>query len=200
MSEDPLRMTGRAWVFGDAINTDDMYPGFAMRLPIAEAAKHMFDATRPGWPELVRPGDIVVAGRNFGLGSSRPVPLLFRELGVTALVAEQFNSLFLRNCINYGLPAITLPEARAVVRDGDDVTIDIARGTLSNVSAGSAHAATAMPGFLLDILRAGGLFPQLEAAGMLRPQILGGDGPAGASPSARTPHPPITAPSQGSRK
>lgn len=93
---DEERVSGRAWVFGDEINTDDMYPGFAMKLPVPEAARHMFDATRPDWPQLVRPGDIVVGGRNFGLGSSRPVALLFQELGVRCLLAEEFNSLFLR--------------------------------------------------------------------------------------------------------
>lgn len=122
-----LTVTGRAWVFGDEINTDDMYPGRAMGLPVAEASTHMFDATRPGWPKLVEPGDIVVAGQNFGIGSSRPVAELFVELGVGALVAEQYNSLFLRNCLNYGLPAVTIPDARAFITESDLVTIDVER-------------------------------------------------------------------------
>ena len=116
-----MSATGRAWVFGDEVNTDDMYPAFAMRLPMAEAAAHMFNASRPGWPALVRPGDIVVGGRNFGLGSSRPVPMLFKELGIAGLVAEQFNSLFYRNCINYGLLALTVPDARELITEGDQV-------------------------------------------------------------------------------
>jgi 3-isopropylmalate/(R)-2-methylmalate dehydratase small subunit len=88
------RIEGVAWVFGDEVNTDDMYPGFAFRLPVEEAAQMMFNSSRPDWPSLVRRGDILVGGRNFGLGSSRPVPVLLRQLGIDALVAEQFNSLF----------------------------------------------------------------------------------------------------------
>lgn len=168
-----LHLTGRAWVFGDDINTDDMYPGFAMRLPLPEAAHHMFNATRPGWPELVRPGDIVVAGRNLGLGSSRPVPLLFAELGIAALVADQFNTLFLRNCINYGLPPITLPGATTHIKEGDTVSIDLESAHLTNTTTGTTHQFTPLPPFLLDILQAGGLFPHLESDGLLRPQTQG---------------------------
>ncbi|WP_031467171.1 3-isopropylmalate dehydratase [Sciscionella sediminilitoris] len=161
------RISGRAWVFGDGINTDDMYPGFAMRLPIEEAARHMFHASRPEWPQLVRPGDIVVAGRNFGLGSSRPVPLLFRELGIAALVAEQFNSLFFRNCINYGLPAATLPSATSLIGEGETVLIDLAEG---NLRAGeTVHPIAPLPELLRAVLDAGGLFRQLELDGKLRP-------------------------------
>jgi 3-isopropylmalate/(R)-2-methylmalate dehydratase small subunit len=168
-SDRELRAEGRAWVFGDAVNTDDMYPGFAMRLPLTEAAQHMFNASRPDWPTMVRPGDIVVAGRNFGLGSSRPVPLLFKELGVGALLAEQFNSLFYRNCINYGLPAFTVAGIASAVTEGDNLRIDVLTGRVVNTTTGTEHAAAALPAFLLDILQAGGLIARLEAAGKLRP-------------------------------
>ena len=77
-----LAVTGKVWVFGDNLNTDDMYPAFAMRMDPPEAAKHVFYEVRPGWTDEVRPGDIVLAGRNFGVGSSRPVAALFNELGV----------------------------------------------------------------------------------------------------------------------
>ncbi|HEY1702541.1 MAG TPA: 3-isopropylmalate dehydratase [Trebonia sp.] len=169
-----LRARGRAWVFGDAVNTDDMFPGFAMRLPTEEAARYMFNATRPDWPTLVRPGDIVVAGRNFGLGSSRPVPLLFKSLGVAAVAAEQFNSLFYRNCINYGLLAVSIPDVRSLVTEGDTVTVDPVAGRLVNESTGAVSEGAALPSFLLDIVQAGGIFPRLEAAGKLRPH----EGPA----------------------
>lgn len=164
-----LRIEGNAWAFGDGINTDDMYPGFAMRLPLDEAARHMFHATRPDWPELVRPGDIVVAGRNFGLGSSRPVPLLFKQLGVAALVAEQFNSLFYRNCINYGLPAVAVPGITDALNEGDRLLVDVPEGRLTNLTTGRTHSVTPLPELLLTVLNAGGLFSQLEAAGQLRP-------------------------------
>ncbi|GAB2480400.1 LeuD/DmdB family oxidoreductase small subunit [Nocardiopsis aegyptia] len=168
-----LSVTGRAWVFGDDVNTDDMYPGFAMKLPMAEASRFMFNATRPGWSDLVEPGDVVVAGRNFGLGSSRPVAELFTALGVTALIAEQYNSLFLRNCLNLGLPAVTVPDARAFVSEGDVVSIDVEHGVAMNDSTGVERAFTRFPGFLVDMLRSGGLIRQLEVAGHLRPPTGG---------------------------
>ncbi|MEU6409021.1 hypothetical protein [Microbispora sp. NPDC046933] len=163
-----LRVRGRAWVFGDEINTDDMYPGFAMKLPVHEAARHMFHATRPEWPSLVRPGDIVVAGRNFGLGSSRAVAELFVALGVAALVAEQYNSLFLRNALNYGLPAITLPDARALIAEGDVVGIDVEAGLITNHTRREEHRVPPFPDFIMQMLRSGGLINQLEDGGYLR--------------------------------
>ncbi|OZM78160.1 3-isopropylmalate dehydratase [Pseudonocardia sp. MH-G8] len=154
-------------MFGNEINTDDMYPGFAMKLPIAEGARHMFHATRPDWPQLVRPGDIVVGGRNFGLGSSRPVALLFQELGVRCLLAEEFNSLFLRNCINYGLAALTVPGITGQVTDGDTVDVDVAAGTVRDRRTGQELQSPPIPEFLLRILRSGGLIAQLERDGHL---------------------------------
>jgi 3-isopropylmalate/(R)-2-methylmalate dehydratase small subunit len=160
-------ITGRAWVFGDSIDTDAMYPGFAMKLPIPEAARHVFYDLRPGWTEQVRPGDIVVAGRNFGIGSSRPVAALMRQLGVTALVAEEFNSLFLRNAINNGLPALTVPGVRGLVQEGDQVTVDLAEGWLE--AGGRRVTVPPLPRMVLDILDAGGLIARLTADGYLRP-------------------------------
>lgn len=162
-----LRYCGRAWVFGDGVNTDDMFPGFAMKLPVADAARHMFNATRPDWPELVRPGDLVVGGRNFGMGSSRPVPVLFQELGVAAIVAEEFNSLFLRNCVNYGLPALTVPSIRAKVTEGDRLCVDIGDASVENAATGWRLPGAAFPEFILDILRSGGVLAKLEHDGLL---------------------------------
>jgi 3-isopropylmalate/(R)-2-methylmalate dehydratase small subunit len=169
MPSERLACTGRAWVFGDEINTDDMYPGFAMKLPIPEAAQHMFNATRPDWPKLVQPGDIVVGGHNFGLGSSRPVALLFLELGVRCLLAEQFNSLFLRNCINYGLPALEVPGVTAAVTEGDQLDVDVAAGGVLDQRTGKRLQGPPMPDVLLRVLSAGGLINQLERDGYLNP-------------------------------
>lgn len=163
----PLQVRGRAWVFGDEINTDDMYPGFAMKLPVPEAARYMFDATRPGWPELVEPGDIVVAGRNFGLGSSRPCAELFTHLGVSCLVAEQYNSLFHRNALNYGLPALTVPDARSLITEGDVLAIDAAAGLVRNETRGTEHGVDPLPAFIVELIDGGGLINRLEAGGFL---------------------------------
>jgi 3-isopropylmalate/(R)-2-methylmalate dehydratase small subunit len=158
---------GRAWVFGDSVDTDNMYPGFAMKLPLGEAAKHIFYDLRPGWTDEVAAGDIVVAGRNFGIGSSRPVAQLFLELGVAALVAEEFNSLFLRNSINFGLPAVTIPKAAKAVADGHRVRLDIPRATIEPADSGARLQGTPLPEFVLGILAQGGLLPKLAADGYL---------------------------------
>ena len=84
-----MKFTGKVWVFGDDLNTDAMYPGFAMKMEPAEAARHIFYEVRPGWTDQVSAGDIVMAGKNFGVGSSRPVAALFAELpGLEVLVPE----------------------------------------------------------------------------------------------------------------
>jgi 3-isopropylmalate/(R)-2-methylmalate dehydratase small subunit len=158
---------GRAWVFGDSVDTDNMYPGFAMKLSPQEAARHVFYDLRPGWADLVQAGDIVVAGRNFGIGSSRPVAQLFLELGVAALIADEFNSLFLRNSINFGLPAVTIPGAANEIADGSTVRLDIRRARIELVGDGVRLDGIPLPDFVLDILAQGGLLPKLAADGYL---------------------------------
>ena len=156
---------GKVWVVGDSVTTDAMYPAFAMKLPVPEAAKHIFYELRPGWTEQVRPGDIVVAGRNFGLGSSRPVASLFRHLGVAALIAEEFNSLFLRNAINHGLPALTVPGVAKAFADGETARLDFAEGWVENTVTGARLEGHGLPPLVLDILAAGGILPKLAREG-----------------------------------
>jgi 3-isopropylmalate/(R)-2-methylmalate dehydratase small subunit len=157
----------RAWVFGDSVDTDNMYPGFAMKLPIEEAARHMFYDLRPGWSDQVQTGDIVIAGKNFGIGSSRPVAQLFKQLGVVALVADEFNSLFLRNSINFGLPAVTIPGVTTVINDQDRVVLDVRRARIEKPSDGIKLTGTPLPEFVLEILAGGGLLPKLAADGYI---------------------------------
>ena len=152
-------------MFGDSINTDAMYPGFAMKLDLAEAARHVFYDLRPGWTDEVADGDIIVAGRNFGLGSSRPVAALMRHLGISALIAEEFNSLFLRNAINNGLPAITVPAFRERVLEGETISVDLDASTLR--IQGDTVDFAPLPTFVLDILDAGGLIDRLVTDGYL---------------------------------
>jgi len=166
-----LRVTGRVWVFGDGLTTDDMYPPDAMKLDLPEAAKHVFYHVRPGWTDLVRPGDIVVAGRNFGLGSSRPVAALFTQLGVAALIAEEFNSLFFRNAVNAGLPAMTVPRATSVFHQGDTALIDLATGAWRNETTGVGGAVPVLPGLVLEIIASGGVLPRLANQGYLPAEL-----------------------------
>jgi 3-isopropylmalate/(R)-2-methylmalate dehydratase small subunit len=157
----------RAWVFGDSVDTDNMYPGFAMKLPIEEAAKHIFYDLRPGWTDQVKPGDIVIAGKNFGVGSSRPVAQLFKQLGVAALVADEFNSLFLRNSINFGLPAVTIPGVSTAIADQDQVVLDVRAATIEKPADGTKLTGAPLPDFVLHIVAGGGLLPKLVADGFI---------------------------------
>jgi 3-isopropylmalate/(R)-2-methylmalate dehydratase small subunit len=166
-----LSMTGKVWVFGNDLNTDAMYPAFAMKLDPPEAAKQIFYQVRPGWTDEVAPGDIVVAGRNFGVGSSRPVATLFAELGVAGLVAEEFNSLFFRNAVNAGLPAMTLPSATTLFTEGDTGTFDLSDGTWRNDTAGTSGSVLRLPELILDIIASGGVMPRLAAQGYLPAEL-----------------------------
>jgi 3-isopropylmalate/(R)-2-methylmalate dehydratase small subunit len=166
-----LTITGKVWVFGDDLNTDAMYPAFAMKMDPPEAAKHIFYEVRPGWTDQVSPGDAVVAGKNFGLGSSRPVAALFAELGVAGLVAEEFNSLFFRNAVNAGLPAMTVPDATSVFREGDVGTFDLSTGAWRNETTGASGAVPKLPDLILDIIASGGVLPRLAAQGYLPAEL-----------------------------
>jgi 3-isopropylmalate/(R)-2-methylmalate dehydratase small subunit len=166
-----LKFRGKVWVFGDSLNTDAMYPAFAMKMDPPEAAKHIFYEVRPGWTDQVSPGDIVVAGKNFGLGSSRPVAALFTELGVAGLVAEEFNSLFFRNAVNAGLPAMTVPNATTVFHEGDTGTFDLTEGTWRNDATGASGTVARLPDLILDIIESGGVMPRLVAQGYLPAEL-----------------------------
>lgn len=162
-----VAFTGRVWVFGDSLDTDAMYPGFAIKMDPAEAAKHVFYEVRPGWTDEVRAGDIVVAGKNFGIGSSRPVSALFIELGVAGVVADEFNSLFFRNAINAGLPAMTLPGATSIFKDGDVGAFDLTDGSWRNETTGASGTVAKLPEMMLDIIASGGLMRRLVIQGYL---------------------------------
>jgi 3-isopropylmalate/(R)-2-methylmalate dehydratase small subunit len=167
-AQQSLRFCGRVWIFGDEVNTDDMYPGFAMRLPVTEATRYMFSASRPGWPEQVSSGDIIVGGLRFGLGSSRPVPLLLKELGVAAVIAEEISSLFLRNCINYGFPACAAPGVTSIFKERQRAILDLDIGMVKNADTATGLEITQYPEFVLEILRSGGVIPALRRQGLLK--------------------------------
>jgi 3-isopropylmalate/(R)-2-methylmalate dehydratase small subunit len=147
----------------------------------------VFYNVRPGWTDQVRPGDVVIAGRNFGLGSSRPVAALFRQLGVAGLIAEEFNSLFFRNAVNAGLPAMTVPGATSIFHDGDTATVDLATGTWSNQTTQTSGTVPLLPGLVLEIIAGGGVLARLAHQGYL---------PADLADLLRSPD--VAAASQGS--
>ena len=165
MSDTVIR--GRVWKFGDDINTDLMYPGFVHAMPEAEQAKYCFSANRPGWVDLVQEGDIVLGGRNFGTGSSRPAARSLRNVGIRCLLAESINGLFLRNAVNYGLPALALPGVAAAFAEGDVAEVDVTLGTVRNARTGAEFQGTPLPPMLCEIIAAGGLVPLLRQRGYL---------------------------------
>ena len=162
-----LQMEGMAWSFGDDINTDLILPGAAFLLPVEEQIKHCFSANRPGWCDKVQPGDVIVAGRNFGVGSARPIGNVFACLGVAGVIAASFNGLGLRNCVNYGVHVLPCPEAVDSISDGDHVAVDWTSGIIRNLTRGNKILGNPVPLPLLDIAQAGGVLPALEAEGFL---------------------------------
>ncbi|MGI9658092.1 MAG: 3-isopropylmalate dehydratase [Gaiellaceae bacterium] len=158
---------GRVWTFGDDISTDLLYPQTAYSLPIEEAAQLVFSATRPGWSQDVEPGDIVVGGINFGMGSSRPAVALLRQLGVGANLAESFTNLYFRNCVNYALPALAAPGILAAVTEGDRIRVDFSTGSIENLTTSAKLSADSLPAELLAIVESGGVLDSLEAMGYL---------------------------------
>lgn len=155
-------MTGRAWTFGDDIDTDVLAPGPYMKGPIAELAKHCLETVDPRFAMEARPGDVIVAGRNFGMGSSREQAVMaLRELGITAVLARSFAGIFYRNAINLGLLALVCGEA-ARIKPGASLSIDPRRGTVTDMSNGNILAVEPLPPHLLAIVADGGLLPHLE--------------------------------------
>ncbi|NMC10632.1 MAG: 3-isopropylmalate dehydratase small subunit [Methanothrix sp.] len=145
---------GRSWVFGDDVDTDVIIPGKYLRTKDTKLwAEHVMEGLDPQFASRVRKGDVIVAGRNFGSGSSREqAPRALKEAGVAAVVAKSFARIFYRNAINVGLPLV---EADVDCKDGDVVEVDLASGTVrvgERVIQGSR-----LPDFLLDVLQAGGL-------------------------------------------
>lgn len=153
---------GRIWRFGDNVDTDAMAPGAYMKAGIEELSRHCLAGPRPGFAAAVRPGDLLVAGCNFGLGSSREqAPQALKHLGVAAVIAPSFAGLFYRNAINLGLPVLVCHDT-SPLRDGAMARLDLDSATLA-LEDGRRLACEPIPAFLLDLLRAGGLMPHLKA-------------------------------------
>lgn len=155
---------GRAWVFGDDIDTDQIIPSrFLVSSDPAELGEHAFQDLRPEFSETVAEGEFVVAGENFGSGSSREhAPLALVGAGVDAVVAESFARIFFRNCINLGLPVLICAGA-SQIDDGDDVSLHLDDGTVTNHERGETYDAEPLPQFLQDLVDQGGLKPYTEA-------------------------------------
>jgi 3-isopropylmalate/(R)-2-methylmalate dehydratase small subunit len=160
---------GRVWVVGDNINTDLILPIQAYYLTIAEQPKWVFSANRPGWSDQVQKGDILIGGRNFGMGSSRPAARSLKNLGLACVVAESINGLFYRNAVNFAFPALEAPGVTALFQEGDMAEVRFEESRVRNPASGKECGGVAMPKPLLDILKAGGIYRLLEKEGKIAP-------------------------------
>ena len=159
-----MTIRGRAWTFGDDIDTDIIIPArYLTTVDPAELAAHCMEPVSPDFPKLVRPGDIVVGGKNFGCGSSREhAPIALKGCGVAVVIAPTFARIFYRNSFNVGLPAIESPAAAAAIRQGDEVEVDLAAGAIRNLTRGESYVFSPIPAFMMELVAAGGLMSWLR--------------------------------------
>jgi len=161
-----MTLKGRAFKFGDDISTDHIIPGrwFHLRSNLPELAKHALEDVAPDFVSRVKPGDFIVAGKNFGLGSSREhAPLVIKMAGVSAVLAESTARIFFRNAINLGLPVLLCDTSR--IGEGDDLEIDLAGSTIRDLTNGGQLSFGRMPDVMLRILDEGGLVPYIKKYG-----------------------------------
>ena len=154
-------MRGRAWKFGDDVNTDEIIPARYLNIvDPAEMAVHCMEGVDPEFARKAERGDIIVGGRNFGCGSSREhAPIAIKALGIQCVVAESFARIFYRNCINIGLPIAQCPQAASAAETGDVLAVDFAEGKVANESRGETYDFPAFSPELQGIVSAGGLIP-----------------------------------------
>ncbi len=157
-------LEGKAWKFGDDVNTDLIVPGKYLELTNPyEMAQHAMEGSDPDFPKKVSKGDIVIGGKNFGCGSSREhAALALRYLDLGAVVAESFARIFYRNAINVGIPALECPGITDLVKEGDTVEIDLTRGIITIKSTRDKLRFTPVPEFMVKVLNEGGLVPYLK--------------------------------------
>lgn len=159
-----MKVTGRAWKFPqDDINTDQIRPKMYAHLPLKDQARHCLEVLDPAFGGSVKAGDIIVAGRNFGAGSSTPAWAALLELGVAAVIAESFARVFFRSSISGGLVVSQCVGILDLVSNGDTVVLDTAAGEARNLTANRALACVALPVVLRDMIELGGEKAYLKA-------------------------------------
>jgi 3-isopropylmalate/(R)-2-methylmalate dehydratase small subunit len=144
-----------------------MYPQVCYKLKEKGKPFYTMSANRPGWSKMANRGDIIVAGRNFGTGSSRPAADNIKNLGISCVIAESINGLFLRNSVNSGFLALTVPGIVDTVDEGDILYIDLKNNTVINKSNNRKIVYRPLPGFLMDIIENGGIINILRNKGLL---------------------------------
>jgi 3-isopropylmalate dehydratase small subunit len=160
-----VKLKGRAWRFGDDVNTDEIIPAtYLNTTDPTEMVTHCMEGIDPGFAEKIAPGDIIVADKNFGCGSSREhAPIAIKAAGISCVIAKSFARIFYRNAINIGLPILESEEATLKVEEGDQIEVDLASGTITNLSKNETYEAQPFPEFMQQIIAAGGLMNYVMA-------------------------------------
>ncbi len=156
------------WKFGDSVSTDSIISGkYKFKtIDLDELSKHALETLSPEFSKQVKGGDIIVAGEDFGCGSSREqAPLVLKRLGVGAIVAKSFARIFYRNSVNIGLPVVESSDVQDDAKQGDKLEVDLGKGSIVNASTGKTFKAKPMPEFLMQILEDGGLVEQFKKYG-----------------------------------
>lgn len=158
-------LTGTVHKYGDHIDTDVIIPArYLSSFDDATLAAHCMEDIDPNFVKVVQPGDILVAGRNFGCGSSREhAPLAIKAAGVSCVIAENFARIFFRNAINIGLPVLECPAAAQEISAGDQVEVELSTGTIHDKTTGKTYQATPFPPFMQRLIDAGGLVAYTRA-------------------------------------
>ena len=176
-----MKMTGRGWVYGDHVDTDAIIPArYLSTSDPAELAAHCMEDIDASFAGRVQPGDILIAGENFGCGSSREhAPLAIQGAGVACVVAASFARIFYRNAFNVGLPIVVCPDAVAQARSGDCLEVELENGRVVNRTQDAEYTAEAYPDFMLGLIRAGGLtsFTRQRLATGMFDRLRGRTGP-----------------------
>ncbi|MBM4327386.1 MAG: 3-isopropylmalate dehydratase small subunit [Deltaproteobacteria bacterium] len=159
-----MKFRGRVWKFGDDVNTDEIIPARYLSLAdLSELGRHVMEGIDPTFPSKVKPGDIIVAGKNFGCGSSREhAPVAIRTAGVACVIARSFARIFFRNAFNMGLLILEAPEAAAAVLEGEALDVDTDQGLIRNIATGQEFRVSPVPPFMAELLRNGGLIAHLQ--------------------------------------
>lgn len=150
---------GKAWTFEDNLNTDEIIPArYNITIDEKELAKNVFCEVKPDYPRLVKAGDVVVGGNNFGCGSSREhAPIAIKGSGAVCVIAASFARIFFRNAINIGLPILECRPAVEEIKEGDEVEVSLDTGVIRNLTSGKSYQANPLPDFVLKIAAAGGM-------------------------------------------
>ena len=156
-----MKLTGTVWKYGDNVDTDAIIPARYLNVSTPEElAQHCMEDIDAGFVGAVQPGDIIVGAENFGCGSSREhAPLALKGAGVSCVVAKSFARIFYRNSINVGLPILECPEAVEGTEKGEQLTVDLKTGAITNERTGHTYQTSPFPAFIMGIIQAGGLVP-----------------------------------------